>query len=57
MNKKAIIKATTKHNFSFKQELAITIIDQLGPIIGGCLALAAALIERETMKEAKEDNE
>lgn len=47
----------TNHSFSFGQELTITIIDQIGPIIGGCCALAAALIERETLREAREEEE
>lgn len=49
-----VAKKYTNKEFTFGEELIITIIDQLGPIIGGSLTLAAAWMERQTLREERE---
>lgn len=52
--KMQIAQKCTNVQFTFKEELLITVIDQLGPIIGGAFALAAAWMERKTLLESME---
>lgn len=43
-------KKVSLRGFSFKQELILTGLSQIGPIIGGGLALAAAIVDLRASK-------